>query len=92
MRSAEELPAQLDIFVLEAAEDGDTISMVDERRGQMLRSIRAGVSGLSKAEPDETNIEQFWFDYSIRDEEGQQLVSATARALRGAARALKASV
>lgn len=45
--TADELAAQLDIFILEAIEDGDTISMTDDHHGQMLRSIRAGVSALS---------------------------------------------
>ncbi len=88
--TAEELAAQFDIFTLEAIEDEDTINMADDYHGQMLRSIRAGISGLS-VQSSETNIELFWSDYSILSDEEKKLVSATARALRGAAPALKAA-
>lgn len=88
-RTTEELAAQVDILILEAADDPICIHADDVRHGQMMRSIRAGISGLS--EPEGVNVEQFWSDYASLDDDGKKLVRDVAKALRNQSPVLKAA-
>lgn len=83
----EELAAQFDIFFSEV--DGDGVATNDDYHGQMMRSIRAGISGLS--EPKGVNMEQFWTDYASLDDDGKKLVRDTAKAVLNQTPALKAA-
>ncbi|MEM9239294.1 MAG: hypothetical protein AAGB07_04885 [Pseudomonadota bacterium] len=78
--TAEELAAQLDVLILEAGDDPVCIHADIDYHGQMMRSIRAAINGLS--DPRGVNIEQFWTNYASLDGNGKKVVQDTAKTLR----------
>ncbi len=71
------------MFLLEATRDQVCISMTDDYHGKMLRSIDAGVSGLTGSAP-KADMRMFWVGYAVLVDEQKRLVEETAKASRDA--------